>query len=324
MDPGDAGAVDDLVRVAEAVRLADAPWQHPTTRDETLGELVHGWEGDPATGYLARVDGVAVAAGEYSVSAYDNHHLAWVHVAVHPAHRRRGHGSAVLAVLRDRARSEGRTTLAGGGWDSPAVAAFAARHGLAPGSVEVSRRQELAATDRARLAAAYDGARRAARDYEMLRLPARSPDAMLPALAALTAAINDAPTDDLAIEDGLYPPARIAAYEAAQAGRGHRLHRLVARERASGELAGQSVVAVEAARPEIAEQHDTSVLAAHRGHRLGLLLKLEMMRWLEEVEPRVETIDTWNAESNGRMIAVNELLGYRVLGRELIVQGPTG
>ena len=52
----------------------------------------------------------------------------------------------------------------------------------------------------------------------------------------------------------------------------------------------------------------------------GLLLKAEMVLWLAEVEPQVETVDTWNAESNTYMIAVNERLGYRVLGREMQYQ----
>ena len=60
--------------------------------------------------------------------------------------------------------------------------------------------------------------------------------------------------------------------------------------------------------------------AAHRGHRLGLLLKSDMLRWLAEVEPALETIDTWNQESNDFMISVNERLGYEVLGRELQFQ----
>ena len=64
-------------------------------------------------------------------------------------------------------------------------------------------------------------------------------------------------------------------------------------------------------------QHDTSVVRAHRGHRLGLLLKADMMRWLAEVEPQLQTIDTLNAESNDHMIGVNERLGYRVMGRGL-------
>jgi hypothetical protein len=38
------------------------------------------------------------------------------------------------------------------------------------------------------------------------------------------------------------------------------------------------------------------------------------------VEPQLETVDTWNAESNDHMIGVNERLGYEVLGREVEFQ----
>ena len=45
-----------------------------------------------------------------------------------------------------------------------------------------------------------------------------------------------------------------------------------------------------------------------------------MLLWLAEVEPQVDTVDTWNAESNDHMIAVNEALAYRVMGRALQYQ----
>jgi RimJ/RimL family protein N-acetyltransferase len=80
------------------------------------------------------------------------------------------------------------------------------------------------------------------------------------------------------------------------------------------------VVAVDEEQPAWAEQHDTSVVRGHRGHRLGLLLKTEMLCWLAEVQPQLETIDTWNAASNDRMIAVNEALGYEVVGRLVAFQ----
>jgi hypothetical protein len=62
------------------------------------------------------------------------------------------------------------------------------------------------------------------------------------------------------------------------------------------------------------------VVRDHRGHRLGLLLKAGMLLWLAETEPQLESVDTWNAESNDHMIAVNEQLGYRVMGRGLQFQ----
>ena len=72
--------------------------------------------------------------------------------------------------------------------------------------------------------------------------------------------------------------------------------------------------------PAYAEQEDTAVARGHRGHRLGLLLKAEMCRWLLEAEPEVQHIDTWNAESNTHMRAVNRRLGYQVIGRSVEYQ----
>ncbi len=62
-------------------------------------------------------------------------------------------------------------------------------------------------------------------------------------------------------------------------------------------------------------QLDTSVRRGHRGHRLGLLLKIAMLRWLAEEEPQLRTIDTGNAASNSHMIKVNEILGYQAVSK---------
>ena len=308
----DTDAVRRLVAVTNAARRADSPWLHPLTEHECVGDLRHGWDGEPKAACLAIVDGVDVGWGGYEVSAYDNLHLAWLEVEIVPALRRLGHGSALLEALVARARTEGRTSVGVAGWDATGPRAFAAHHGLGEKSVEVHRRQYVEGPAGLALPEASG--------YELVRWPAQTPAGDLVALAELTAAINDAPTDDLDVEDEAFPPERIAAYEHAWASRGHRLYRLVARHRATGELAGQTVVAVDGERPELGEQHDTSVVAAHRGHRLGLMLKLEMLRWLAEAEPQLREIDTWNAESNDHMIGVNELLGYRVLGRVLDFQ----
>ena len=59
-------------------------------------------------------------------------------------------------------------------------------------------------------------------------------------------------------------------------------------------------------------QGDTAVARAHRGHRLGLLLKIDMLHWLAEAEPQLEVIETWNQADNAYMINVNEAIGYRL------------
>ncbi|MFC6345546.1 GNAT family N-acetyltransferase, partial [Nocardioides hankookensis] len=111
VSPDDAEAVRRLVVVTNAAREVDSPWLHLLTEHECVGELRHGWDGDPALGFLASVDGVDVGAARYEVSSYDNEHLAWLEVEIVPALRRRGHGSALLEAMVVRARSEGRTSV---------------------------------------------------------------------------------------------------------------------------------------------------------------------------------------------------------------------
>lgn len=323
-DPDDTERLSAFVEVSNAVRSVDSPWVHPMTVREADGQFRHGWDGEPAVPFLGTVDGVPVAVGECATSEYDNLHLAWSQVEVHPDHRRRGYGTEVLEAVAAHARSLGRTSLGTNGWDAEGPRAFADRHGLAVKSVAIQRRQFLDQVDWDGLADLREQALKAAEDYEVVRRTGSTPDEELETVAMMAAAINDAPTDDLDIEDEVFSADRVRAYEQAQAARGFQLHRVFARHRESGELAGHTVVTVEEERPHLGEQHDTSVVRAHRGHRLGVLLKAEMNLWLREAQPQLETIDTWNAESNNHMIAVNELLGYRVLGRELELQKMLG
>jgi GNAT superfamily N-acetyltransferase len=316
----DAETVQAVVELLNAARKVDAPFAHPVTPAGYVGMIRYGWDGEPPRPYAVRDGGALVGLVDISVSEWDNTHLAWASITVHPDLRRRGYGSALLDFTKEQARTLGRTSLGIDGWDIEAANGFAARHELPRKGAAINRRQTLADVDVTALAEMYDEARSAASSYELLRFTGHTPDETLQAVAEMTAAINDAPTDDLDIEDEVFPPERIMAYENAQEARGNRLYRVVARHRDTGELAGHSVVAVESERPWIGDQHDTSVVRSHRGHRLGLLLKADMMHWLADVEPGLTTIDTWNMESNDHMIAVNERLGYRALAREYAYQ----
>ena len=318
--PDDIDRLAAFARVSNAVRAVDSPWAHPLTLREAEGQFRHGWDGEPAVPFLCTVDGTPVAVGECSTSEWDNLHLAWTQVEVHPEHRRRGYGTRLLEALIEHARSLRRTSLGTNGWDAEGPRAFADRHGLGVKSTAVNRRQFLEQVDWRVLAKLHDEASRAAGDYELVRRVGFTPDDELEAVATMTAAINDAPTDDLDIEDEVFTPDRIRAFEQAQTGRGFLVHRVLARHRETGELAGHTMVNVDGERPHLGEQLDTSVVGSHRGHRLGVLLKADMNLWLREVQPQLQTVDTWNAESNDHMIAVNELLGYRVMGRELEFQ----
>jgi GNAT superfamily N-acetyltransferase len=318
--PDDEVAVRQYVDIVNAVSDSDSPWDHELTYAGGQGRLRYGWDGDIPESFLIESDGEPVGYANYFVPTWDNQHLAWVNVQVHPEHRRRGHGSAVIEAFVDRARAEGKRTIGSDGWDSPRTLAFAERHGFTLAGIGVCRRQMLADVDWAVVEALHNEAAGHAAAYDLERTLGPSRPEALPELAEITAAINDAPTDDLDFEDEVFTVERVARYENAQASRGHLLHRLVARQRETGRPAGQSIVTVDLERPTLGEQHDTSVMREHRGHRLGLYLKTAMLLWLREDQPQLVYIDTGNAESNAHMIAINEQLGYRIMDRELELQ----
>jgi GNAT superfamily N-acetyltransferase len=135
-----------------------------------------------------------------------------------------------------------------------------------------------------------------------------TPPDQLDEVAAAWDGMNDAPTDDLEWDDVHFDGERLRLAEAYEAALGRRGYVAVARHARTGAIAGLSELSLPAGATH-AHQGDTCVLAAHRGHRLGLLVKLAMLDLLAEQEPQVAVIDTWNATSNAPMIAVNDALG---------------
>ena len=108
--------------------------------------------------------------------------------------------------------------------------------------------------------------------------------------------------------------ARVREHDDRMAESGRQVITSAAEHTPSGRLAGYSEVVVSDERP-VAVQEDTLVLREHRGHRLGMLLKIATAEALAEV-PRIEAIVTWNAEENRPMLDVNEAMGFRAVGAE--------
>ncbi|HKA69158.1 MAG TPA: GNAT family N-acetyltransferase [Actinomycetes bacterium] len=306
--------IDGAVAVLEAARVSDAPHQPIITVAQFVADLRYGWDGDPSLIALAR-DGRGRVVGvlEVVLPSWDNLHLGFVGVTVDPDVRRQGIGRQLFELGADRVGSAGRTLVVTDSYDSPATRAFAEAVGLGQASVDIQRRQELRTVDWDRLGHEYRLAEEQAADYELIRLPGATPEQMVSDIVGMTEAINDAPIDDWEVEDEVFSPARLRAWETAQAARRRRIYRLVARQRSTGTLAGHTMVGVFDEFPWIAHQWDTSVVRAHRGHRLGQYLKIGMLLWLQAAEPQLRIVDTWNAASNDRMIAINELLGYKIV-----------
>ncbi len=321
LSPDDEVGCADAAALLTATTLLDCPKAVLPTARSYAADLLYGWDCDPGQAYLARDDsGALIGLLKVDLPTYDNTNTAWFEAEVHPDHRGRGLGSELVRYGEELAAKAGRDTLGMFQWDLPKAHTFALKHGYEEKAIEVNRRQDVAALDWSTVQKLYDEAVDASSAYELVRVSDRLPDEMLEDMVAVTATINDAPRDDLDIEDDEFTPERLRAYEKAQLAHDRTIYRVIARERATGVLAGHSTITVERERPHIGEQADTAVSRDHRGHRLGALVKTGMLLWLREAEPALTQIDTWNAESNSHMIAINEQLGYQIVARSKVYQ----
>jgi GNAT superfamily N-acetyltransferase len=313
--PDDLEQVMIEARIINAARAVDDPNAFPVIPEQLAGHVRYGWDSAPAEHYLYRPDGVAepVAVLEIDLPTLDNRHLVWFEVTVHPAHRRHGHGTTLLHEAVRRAKGAGRTTLwAGCVEEDLGARKFLENHGFTWATHDARRRQVLAELDQTALDSLFAAAEIAAADYRLERLRPPISEEILTELIEATAAINDAPMGALTYEDEVFDLARMQAVEANLAGRGDLSYRVLARHRRTGEVGGHTFVGLNPLRPWLGGQGDTAVARQHRGHKLGLLLKIDMLRWLAEAEPQLEIIETWNNVDNKFMIDVNEAMGYRL------------
>jgi GNAT superfamily N-acetyltransferase len=313
----DARTAEALAVVRNAALAVEAPHLSPVTAEHVRLSLRYGYDAHPLPHLFVAVsdtDDLVGYAG-VDVSAWDNPDLASVELDTHPEIQGHDVEDLLLEAVVDKVSSLGRTLLISDAWVGSQREAFWLRHGFAVASRDAQRRLVTADIDWRRLDALHEQSLAASQDYDIVALPSPAPADLVPGLLELQRAMNDAPIDDLELEDDVWSEERLRGYEQAMTARKVRLHRLLARRRSDGQLGGQTVVALDIDRPHLGFQEDTSVVRSHRGHRLGLRLKIAMLRRLAELEPQIERIDTWNAESNSHMLAVNDAIGCFVVGR---------
>jgi GNAT superfamily N-acetyltransferase len=315
IEPDDMAQVTMIARIAEAARQTDDPDAYPVIAEMLAAEMRYGWDLEPTEHYLYTPDNAAEPVGVLAADlpTRDNLHLMWAQIWVHPELRRMGHGSVIMNEVLRIAKEAARNTIwVGMAEDDQGAQRFVANFGFSYASQDARRRQVLAKVDHSKIQQLWATAQAAASDYSLERLRTPTSDELLGELVEVTAAINDAPMGDLTYEDAKFDLRRLQDLETALIGRGDRGYRVIARHRTTGEVGGHTMVLTNPLRPEVGLQADTAVARHHRGHRLGLLLKIEMMRWLAEVEPQLKIIETWNNVANTFMIDVNEALDYRL------------
>jgi hypothetical protein len=136
------------------------------------------------------------------------------------------------------------------------------------------------------------------------------PEPLLEPFSVLIDTMNDAPLEDLTMEDIAFTPERVRRWERGLADRGHTVWNVVARSTSTGELAAFNQLVVRPEWPEVVENEDTAVAVPHRGHGLGLWIKAVNLLRVVDTLPLAQCVETWNAASNEHMLRVNRRLGF--------------
>jgi GNAT superfamily N-acetyltransferase/RimJ/RimL family protein N-acetyltransferase len=306
------------VRACHEIYLSGVPADDPEGPVMSLrpfaGWLEFGWTEDPAETWLAR-DAAGKPCGWYRLSLpqRENRHIADLSLGVHAASRRAGLGTVLIRHAAARAGDAGRTEMTGTARAGSPGDAFARALGARSALTDIRRVLELPAIPRGHLARLKEKAEPAARGYGLLSWAGQTPEDLVEAVGAVNnAAAADIPRD-AGYEPQLWDAGRVRLDDERKMTQGLRAYTVAARSQASGELAGLTQLAVEPDQPAWGFQELTAVTRPHRGHRLGLLVKVAMLDLLAEREPQLTRILTGNTDTNEHMIAINDDLGFRVL-----------
>jgi GNAT superfamily N-acetyltransferase len=296
-----------------AARHEDDPNVPPPSFGMFRGWLTYGFGGGPQQCWLVRAhSGTPLGCYLLQLPEHENRQNGFLEPLVAVGSRRRGIGTALIAHAARQAEAAGRSLLMSGARVGAPGEAFAGAIGATAGLQDARRILDVGPALHARLPALRADAAAHAGEYSLRQWTGLTPDDQVDGVCQLYNALQDAP-HDAAFEPMSFDPPRLRADERRTVVQGTLDYSIAAIHDQSGDMAALTQVAVDpAGEPGWAYQQITAVTRAHRGHRLGMLLKVAMLQWLAEAEPQIQHIMTFNAVPNEHMIAVNESLGHRV------------
>jgi GNAT superfamily N-acetyltransferase len=273
-------------------------------------------------------DGPILGVGLLEFPLLDNTHSVEITVAVHPGHRRRGVGTAIVERMGELARADGRRSL-NSIVDVPVAQAhdhaslrFAPEAGFVANLSGNTRRLDLplvpaSAVELHRVVASAPHAS----DYRTLSFVTPWPDEFAEDEWTLLRVMStDEPAGDGEREEEVWDAARMAEYDQLRQERGATKLCSVAQHVPSGRAVAMTEILVADDELHQGWQLITVVHPEHRGHRLGLAVKLANLEFLARHAPGISFVITGNAAVNAPMIAVNDMMGFRVIGEGMFWQ----
>lgn len=146
-------------------------------------------------------------------------------------------------------------------------------------------------------------------DYEVLTWTGRCPEQYVASYCLMqTQMSTDVPTGELDLEPVVVDEARVRELEDRTARTHHQIV-AVSRRRGEASFAGYSVLFLDHT-SDVVLQEDTLVMPGHRGHRLGLRMKLATLEIVRRDHPDRSVIHTWSAVDNAPMQRTNRDFGF--------------
>jgi len=279
---------------------------------------------DPLRDYRAWVahdkfQPLGVAWGLKTSGPDDALQLYSVDLVVLPEHRGHGVGTAMARAILERAEALGQTSLVtypcASLWSEEGVA-FAQKFGLTERGEERCSRLDASTID-------VELMRHWAEPVEGFRLEqwvGPAPEHLREPWHLAGLAMDDAPLDDMEYNPHHRGPDEAYTNDCVKQENGLKLYRsLVLSD--DGQPAGMTQLIVHRDRPSVAHQDDTGVLATYRGYGLGRYLKGANILHAMGDNPDMQSVYTYNAESNPWMLDINVTMGFRPHLNYWIYQG---
>lgn len=335
MDDDRSGDYAEMIAVGNEIEIGVMGTDALTMSAGELLPIYSNHAYNPRRRFVVRVDGRIVGRGSFGWSTENDARSATVYGEILARFRNRGLGTALFDHLEGLACRAGygivqlyatHTSTAGGdrlasptGFgdlpaNDPGVRFLLARgYGLQ----QVSRVSALdLPVDPATLDALHQAAQTSAGpDYRIVHWTGRTPRRWMSDLARLHSRMSvNRPQGEMDVTEETWDEARVLASDERMEAGGRRLLTVAAEHVPTGELVGFSVLWLPADRSRPVSQEDTLVVADHRGHRLGMLLKVANLQELAWISPESTMVLTGNAEENRPMLGVNETVGFRAIG----------
>ncbi|MFC7596751.1 GNAT family N-acetyltransferase [Terrabacter sp. GCM10028922] len=292
--------------------------------DEFVKQVRFDFPGERMEGAVAVIDGTPVGWSQLFFPERDNLDKSWFNLDVDPRFRRQGVGSALLEWTEERARAGGRQLLLGevyvpvGDRETHADRGFALKRDYSVASVEIVRSLPLP-VDADLLARHRDRAAEAMGDeYEVTVHVDGVPDELRQGVCdASNRLILDAPTGDVDFEPESMTVEDYRTMLDHLRATGRTIVTAVATHTSSGVVAAYTDLAYPATDRDIVFQWGTLVLPEHRGHRLGMAVKVANLEELARIAPERRSVQTMNDEQNPWMVQINIDLGFQIIEEAL-------